>query len=107
MKTQKQVSIKKMTYIIEKKIGKSPQFYEDAWQPCWEHMKRDYLDFGEVPPGYEAICITQKQGVAADAVLYVFGANSDEAKNLKKCWSHLEWDFVEEMARQCRPYNEW
>ena len=88
-----------MTYIVEKKFGKSPQFYEDAWQPCWEYAKRDYLDFGETPPGYEVLCVTQDQQQAAVAVMAIFGEGSDEIKYLRKAWPHLKWDVVEKLAR--------
>jgi len=94
-----------MTYIVEKKIGQCPRFYEDAWQPCWDEMKRKYLEFGELPPGYEALCITQKQTMAAAAIICVFGQDDEEVTRLKSDWPHLYWDGVYEIARQWRPYR--
>lgn len=89
-----------MTYILEKKTGESPHFYEDAWQPRWEQMKRNFLDYGDLPNGYEALCITQDQHEAAAAVMCVFGKKDHETENLRLYWPHLDWDRVEDMARE-------
>jgi len=90
----------RMPYIIEKKIGEEPHFYEDAWQSCWEEMKRKHLDFGELPPGYEAVCITQDQIVAAAAVITLFGANSEDVAKLRASWPHLDWNKIAAMYQK-------
>ena len=85
-------------YIVEKKVGTGPVFYEDAWQPYWEEMRNKYLAFGELPTGYEALCVTNDQAVAASAVIEIFGVDDEETQNLQSCWPHLDWSKLKKWS---------
>lgn len=83
-----------MTYIVEKKIGKGINFFEDDWSHEYKRIREDFLEYGELPSGYEALCITNSQTEAAIAYSTLEGIDSHLVSKLRECWPHLDWEKI-------------